>query len=108
MTSAVRDNPDQHRYEIEDDGEIAAFVEYRLDGTVADFVHAETVSGHEGRGLGSRLVSGALDDARSRGWQVRPFCPFVRAYIARHREYVDLVPESDRTRFELDGSAHAS
>ncbi|HEU5006366.1 MAG TPA: GNAT family N-acetyltransferase, partial [Jatrophihabitantaceae bacterium] len=66
----VRDNADLHRYEITDGDELGAFTEYRLHGTVADFVHTETLSGHEGRGLGSALVREALDDARRRGWQV--------------------------------------
>jgi predicted GNAT family acetyltransferase len=97
----VRDNPDLHRYEITDGDELGAFTEYRLHGTVADFVHTETASGHEGRGLGSTLVREALDDARRRGWQVRPFCAFVRGFIAKHPEYVDLVRAADRARFEL-------
>ena len=30
-----------------------------------------------------------------------PLCPFVRAYIRDHAEYLDLVPEAERARFEL-------
>jgi predicted GNAT family acetyltransferase len=45
----------------------------------------------ENKGLGARLVAGALDDIRARGLRVVPFCPFVRAYIRRHPEYADLV-----------------
>jgi hypothetical protein len=36
-------------------------------------------------------VRSALDAARSRGLQVTPMCPFVRAYIEHHPEYRDLV-----------------
>jgi predicted GNAT family acetyltransferase len=32
---------------------------------------------------------------------VLPFCPFVNDFIARHREYVDLVPENHRQEFGL-------
>jgi predicted GNAT family acetyltransferase len=101
MTTSVRDNPDSGRYEIYDDGALAAFTEYTVDGTVADFVHTETLDGFTGRGLAGQLVREALDEARSRGWRVRPFCPFVRAFIGKHPEYVDLVPEADRARFGL-------
>jgi predicted GNAT family acetyltransferase len=52
-------------------------------------------------GLGSTLVSGALDEVRSRGESVLPFCPFVRSQIKKHREYVDLVPAHDRAAFGL-------
>ena len=97
----VRDNADQQRYEIVDDGEVGAFAQYELHGSVADLVHTETVAGHKGRGLGSNLVRAALDDARRRGRQVRPYCPFVRSYIGKHPEYRDLVPRADWTRFGL-------
>lgn len=61
MSTTVRDNPDEHRYEL-------------------------------------------LEDVRRRGWQLRPFCPYVKAYIAEHPEYPDLVPEGQRARFRLSGS----
>jgi predicted GNAT family acetyltransferase len=38
---------------------------------------------------------------RRRGLRVLPFCPFVRSYIARHSEYLDLVPEKQRAAFGL-------
>ena len=54
--------------------------------------HAEVDPSREGRGLGSTLVRGALDDVRARGLKVRPDCPFVADYIARHADDVgDLL-----------------
>jgi predicted GNAT family acetyltransferase len=103
MASTVRDNPDQHRYELHEDGRLAAFTEYRLHGEVADFVHTETCDGFDGRGLAGTLVQQALDDARRRGWQVRPSCPYVRSWIGKHPEYVDLVPAAARAEFGLEG-----
>lgn len=101
MTTTVRDDAGEHRYEIWEDGTLAGFVVYELDGDVADFVHTETLAGFEGRGLASTLVRDALDDARRRGWQVRPFCPYVRGFIERHGEYLDLVPWDSREMFGL-------
>lgn len=54
-------------------------------------VHAEVAEDAEGRGLGSRLVAGALADVRARGLKVTPLCPFVAAYIRTHPEEADLV-----------------
>jgi uncharacterized protein len=54
-------------------------------------VHTEIEPEWEGRGFGSTLAAGALDDVRVRGLKVRPLCPFVVAYIRRHPEYADLV-----------------
>ncbi|HEY3259270.1 MAG TPA: GNAT family N-acetyltransferase, partial [Pseudonocardiaceae bacterium] len=58
-----------------------------------------------GRGLAGQLVQHALDDTRRRGLAVLPFCPYVRGFIARHPEYVDLVPQAQRDRFGLSTPA---
>ncbi len=89
---AVRDNPDERRYELPIDGKHAAFVEYRLADGVIIFTHAETPPQFEGRGFGSMLAKGALDAARDRGLKVIPHCSFIAAYIHRHPEYADLLP----------------
>ena len=65
------------------------------------FTHTEIDDAFEGRGLGSILIRAALDAARGRGLAVRPDCPFVRGYIARHSEYLDLVPVDLRARLGL-------
>ena len=44
-----------------------------------------------GKGVGSRLVRGALVQIRAEGMKVIPVCPFVKAWIADHPEYKDLV-----------------
>jgi predicted GNAT family acetyltransferase len=94
----VRDNPQANQYEIEVDGKVAGFVAYRRAGSTIAVTHTEIDPAYEGRGLGSVLVRGALDAARAEGAAVRPFCPFVRQYIGRHPEYLDLVPEGERER----------
>lgn len=105
MDIQVVDDPEKQRYEVSVDGELAGFAEYRLSKDVISFTHAEVASAFEGRGLASILVRRALDDARRRGLAVKPFCPFVRGYIVRNPEYLDLVPEGQRERFELPGNA---
>lgn len=100
-TIAVADNPDQRRYEIRVDGELAGFAQYKAKPGQLAFTHTEIDDRFEGQGLGGTLVAFALGDAHERGLAVLPFCPFVRAYIQRHREYVDLVPEGRRAEFDL-------
>lgn len=74
---------------------------YRLREGRISFTHTEVADAYEGQGVGSTLVARALDDVRRRGLPMLPFCPFVNAYIKRHPEYSDLVPEADRSRFGL-------
>jgi predicted GNAT family acetyltransferase len=87
----IGDNPAASRYEISVDGSVGGFAEYVLDGKRIVFTHTEIADAHEGQGLGGRLVSYALDDARRRGLTVVPRCPFVRKYIEEHQEYADVV-----------------
>ncbi len=91
MSAIVADHPDATRYELTVDDEPIGFVTYRLEPGVIAFLHAEVNPAHERQGWGSRLVAGALDDARERGLKVRPVCPFVVAYMARHTDYSDLL-----------------
>jgi uncharacterized protein len=97
----VRDNADRHRYEATVDGELAGFTTYRLRPGLIEFAHTHVEEASEGRGVGSTLIREALEDVKRRGLAVLPFCPFVRSYIQRHPEYVDLVPESQRKGFGL-------
>ena len=50
------------------------------------------------------LIRAALDAARERGMGVLPHCPFVRSFIERHPEYLELVPPLRRRQFGLHGS----
>jgi predicted GNAT family acetyltransferase len=101
MSETIVDNPEQRRYEISLDGEVAGFAQYKDEPGQIAFTHTEVDDRFEGQGLGGKLVAFALDDARGRGLAVLPFCPFVKSYIQRHREFVDLVPEDRRTEFDL-------
>ena len=88
--SAVRDNPDLNRFEM-DVGDDIAVANYRLSPGVVTIFHTEVPAQYEGRGFGSALVRGALDMIRTRGLKVVPGCGFVRAFIARHPEYRELM-----------------
>ncbi|WP_328906817.1 N-acetyltransferase [Streptomyces sp. NBC_00234] len=104
MEPQVVDHPEKSRYEIlaGDDGtETAGFADYRLSEGEIAFIHTEIDPRFAGRGLGGLLARGALDDARARGLNVLPHCPFIRAWIGKHPEYAELVTEARRAHFGL-------
>jgi uncharacterized protein len=86
----VRDNTALSRFEL-DAGGVTAFVNYRIDGGVITLLHTETPPQARGQGLASQLTAGVLQIARARGLKVIPRCAFVRAYIAKHPEFRDLL-----------------
>lgn len=90
MTEIVVNNKTQHRYELTVDGHIAATY-YEIAGGVITFVHTEVPPELGGKGVGSRLIKGALDQVRVDGLKVIAQCPFVKAYIGKNPEYADLL-----------------
>ncbi|GIG37341.1 GNAT family N-acetyltransferase [Cellulomonas pakistanensis] len=97
MTTHVSDRADEQRFEIaDDDGTVLGVAEYqRRDGVVV-FTHTEVDPRQEGHGIGSTLVREALDAVRAAGDRIEPRCPFVRAFVADHPEYADLVADPTR------------
>ena len=90
MNDTVSDNPAQHRYELAVDGHVAAS-DYEIADGVITFVHTEVPPELGGKGIGSKLIKGALDQVRAGGLKVIAQCPFVKAYIEKHPEYADLL-----------------
>ncbi|GAA2297747.1 GNAT family N-acetyltransferase [Actinomadura sp. NPDC048955] len=91
MSTEITDNAEQGRYEIRLDGDLAGFAEYERGEGAVVFTHTEVDSAFEGKGVGSALARGALDDVRSQGLSVVPLCPFIKKWILRHPDYKDLV-----------------
>ena len=93
MKLEVRRNDGARRYElVSDEGELIGLIDYRVTESTIDLFHAETNPAHGGKGYGSLLVEGALDDIRERGGlTVRPICPFIADFFGKHPEYADLL-----------------
>ena len=65
MTDVVN-NVQKHRYELAVDGHLAAAYYTIADGVVT-FVHTEVPAELGGKGVGSQLIKGALDQVRASG-----------------------------------------
>jgi uncharacterized protein len=88
----VERRADEGRYVLLVGGEHAGELVFRdRGGGVLAFLHTEVDPARQRRGLGSALVRAALEDARERGLQIVPVCPFVEAYVDDHPEYADLA-----------------
>ena len=90
QTSDVVNNSSQHRYQLTVDGHIAATY-YEIGDGVITFVHTEVPPELGGKGIGSKLIQGALDQVRAGGLKVIAQCPFVKGYIDKHQDYADLL-----------------
>lgn len=90
MPDEVRNNTRLHRYELETDGHIAA-AWYKLTPGVITFTHTEVPKELAGQGIGTKLARGTLEAVRKDGLKVVAKCPFIAAYMKKHREYDDLL-----------------
>ena len=97
----VRHLREQFMFAIMVDEEMAGYTEYRTGPGVRSFMHTIIDEKFRGQGLASVLVKQALDETRSEGLLVEPYCPFTRRYIKEHLEYLDLVAEDRREAFDL-------
>ena len=90
MTTAVRDNKAQSRFELDVDQGVA-FATYRVTPSAVIITHTETPRALRGRGIGSQLLEGALELIRADGRKVIAGCGFVAMYLREHPEFGDLL-----------------
>lgn len=45
----------------------------------------------EGRGIAAAIVTHAVEDARKRGWKIRPTCTYVEYRFGKHPEWADVL-----------------
>ena len=88
--TAVRHNAEQRRFELDTSAGLAV-ADYRLSPGILTFFHTEVPVTLRGRGIGARLVQGALEEVRKLGLKVVPQCWFVREYIERNSEFACLL-----------------
>jgi len=86
----IHHDPNAGRFEAQVAGGRAECI-YRLQGSLMNIVYTEVPRQVEGQGVAGALVEAALAHARAKGWQVRPSCGYVRAYMRRNPANQDLL-----------------
>jgi predicted GNAT family acetyltransferase len=89
----VINNTTAGQFEIGTDAGLAVLT-YAMRGDALDLTHTRVPREAAGHGYGAALAKAALEYARAVGLKVIPTCPFVSAYLRRHKEYADLVPQA--------------
>lgn len=87
------------RFAISVDGRRAGFTEYVDRDGQRIFPHTEIDDEFGGRGLGTLLVAGALEQTRDAGQRVVAVCSMVAGYIDKHPEFKDIAdPVTDEIK----------
>lgn len=90
-TPTVTANEPIHHYELALDGEVIGHINYRDHGDRRVILHTAVDEEHGGKGYGTKLLVGALDDIRAQGKRVVTLCPMAAAYVGKHRDYDDIL-----------------
>jgi uncharacterized protein len=91
----IAHNASAQQYEARIDRHLAV-AEYSLSGNTITFTHTFVPPALRGRGVASKLIQTALEEARSEELIVVPLCSFVASYIRRHPEYASLLSPNAR------------
>lgn len=92
VSTELRHNADDTRFEIYLDGSLAGYADYAESADkVRNFHHTITFPEFRGRGVAAQVVKYALDESRAAGCSVTATCWYVDEYIGKHPEYADLV-----------------
>ncbi len=90
-SETIVNKQEKNRFEISH-GSQRSKLEYRMkDDDHINLVHTEVPDDLTGQGIGSSLVTHALQYARDNGLKAIPSCPFVASYAERHPEWNDVV-----------------
>jgi len=82
---AIVDTPEREQFEARIGSKVVGFSQYRIrDGSI-ELLHTEIDPDYEGKGIGSQLAKGVLTDVIGRGLAVTVRCPFITAYLRRHK-----------------------
>ena len=74
-------------------GEVAESTYSKLGETTIIIDHTGVPDAFRGQGVGLKLVTRAVEDARAAGKKIIPLCPFAAAQFKRHPEWADVLKQ---------------
>ena len=84
------DNPDQHRFEIGENGH-RVWADYRIQDGKYVLRHVEADPALRGTGAAGRLMQMIVDHARRHQLVLVPRCPYAVAWFRRHPDAKDVL-----------------
>ncbi|GAB3030648.1 GNAT family N-acetyltransferase [Parafrigoribacterium mesophilum] len=92
MATECRHEPDNRRYALRIDGELASVVDYSINGKSISFHRTYTSPTHRGKGLAGEIVAFAVNDVEATtDLRVVPMCWYVGDWFERHPERAGML-----------------
>jgi predicted GNAT family acetyltransferase len=86
----MRDNPDEQRFELEENG-LLVWANYRIRDGVYQLPHVEAEPPLRGTGAAGRLMEAIVAHARANQLTIQPRCSYARAWFMRHPDAADIL-----------------
>ncbi|MNF01010.1 hypothetical protein D3C80_1999340 [compost metagenome] len=86
MDYTIINNEKDKRFELHLDGYVA-FEQYALFEGGISYLHTDVPKELEGKGIASAIAKYILEYAENNNLKVKPYCPYIKAYIDKHPEY---------------------
>lgn len=77
-------------YEVVVDGEAKAYMKFSRLEKVLILHHTEVKTALRGKGIAMKLLTYAVEDARTRGLKINALCPFSRKTLESDPKYSDV------------------
>lgn len=97
----IQNNLQQCRIELYENGNLAGFLQYRMEGGQMWLLYTQMSGDIGDSSLADDLILRALQNAQRRRLEVLPFCPVVRRYMTGHPHFLHLVPSNRSGHFPL-------
>jgi predicted GNAT family acetyltransferase len=90
MDGEFKNNTAQNRFEYHVNG-ATAFADYRRENGTLFIQYVEAPEALRGTGAAGKLMKYVADIARADGVKVVPVCGYAASWLAKHKEYADLL-----------------
>lgn len=88
----IEEGESKGRYFVQGEGGAVAELTFSKAGARMIILdHTEVPDAFRGQGVGLKLVSRAVEDARASGRKIIPLCPFANAQFRKHPEWADVL-----------------
>jgi predicted GNAT family acetyltransferase len=98
MMPVVRHNPAASQFDIYDNGVVAGYLRYRMEGSEIWFLTTTIMPRYQGKDFETELIRSVLDDAHHRRLGVLPYCPELQTRSRRRAGDVAVTAMAWRFR----------
>ena len=92
MAKELVHEPENNRYALRVDGDLASVVDYAINGASISFHRTYTSPAHRGKGLAGEIVEFAVNDVEANtDFHVVPMCWYVGDWFDRHPERAGML-----------------